>query len=90
MILKETQAILIAKYTGQPIELDGLDLDVLFSESERINGLSTKFEKENEEAHKRQMNLRDVEQRNALKMGGFKSEPFGTLAEDFYQEGDLV
>ena len=72
MILKETQAILNAKYTGQPIDLDGLDLDVLFSESERINGLSAKFEKENKEAHELEMNLRDIEQRNALTLGGFK------------------
>ena len=90
MIKKETQAILTAKYTGQPINLNGLDLDILFSESERINGLSAKFEKENKEAREREMNLRDIEQRNALKLGGFKSEPFGTLAEDIYQEGDLV
>lgn len=90
IILKETQAILNAKYTGQPIRLDGLDMDVLFSEAERINGLSAKFKKENEEAHKRAMDLRDIEQRNALKLGGFKPEPFGTLAEDIYQEGDLV
>ena len=89
-ILKETQAILKARYTGKPINLDGLDLDVLFSEGNRITSLSAKFEKENREALERGMNLRDIEQRNALTMGGFRPEPFGTLAEDLYQEGDLL
>ena len=82
-IKQETRAILNARYTGQPIDITNLDLDVLFSESERILALDAKHDAENEEARRRQMDLRDIQQRNFLKHGELMREPAGTLAEDF-------